>query len=86
MAVTRFEQIQELRKQLATTERKLQDRKLIERAKGLLMKSRALSEDEAYHTLRRMAMDRNKRIIDMATSVVEMAELLGAPAGAGDAH
>jgi two-component system, response regulator / RNA-binding antiterminator len=86
VAVTRFEIVQELRKQLASTEQKLQDRKVIERAKGLLMKARGLSEDDAYHTLRRMAMDRNKRIGEMAASVLEMADLLSAPAPAVDAH
>ena len=62
--------------EIATAQQKLAERKFVERAKGLLMKARNLSEDEAYHTLRRMAMERNRRMGDVAKSVIEMAELL----------
>jgi len=54
----------------------LNDRKLIERAKGLLMTHRDLSEDEAYKTLRKMAMDQNKRLADVAEAVLNLADLL----------
>ncbi len=54
----------------------LNDRKLIERAKGLLMTHRALSEDDAYKTLRKMAMDQNKRLADVAEAVLNLADLL----------
>ena len=76
VALARFEWLSELRSELGLARQKLAERKFVERAKGLLMKSRGLSEDEAYHTLRRMAMERNRRMGDVARSVIEMAELL----------
>jgi response regulator NasT len=76
VALARFGMISELRSELATAQQKLAERKFVERAKGLLMKARNLSEDEAYHTLRRMAMERNRRMGEVAKSVIEMAELL----------
>jgi len=76
VALTRFEMFSELRVELGQAQQKLAERKFVERAKGLLMKSRGLSEDEAYHTLRRMAMERNRRMGEVARSVIEMAELL----------
>jgi two-component system, response regulator / RNA-binding antiterminator len=54
----------------------LNDRKRIERAKGLLMTHRDLSEEDAYKTLRRMAMDQNKRLVDVAEAVLNLADLL----------
>lgn len=76
VARARFDFISGLRSELNVAQQKLAERKFVERAKGLLMKARNLSEDEAYHTLRRMAMERNRRMGDMARSVIEMAELL----------
>jgi response regulator NasT len=76
VAVARFDYISGLRSELGQAQQKLAERKVVERAKGLLMKARNLSEDEAYHTLRRMAMERNRRMGDVAKSVIEMAELL----------
>jgi response regulator NasT len=76
IALARFEFISQLRADLRAAEQKLAERKFVERAKGLLMKARNLSEDEAYHTLRRMAMERNRRLGDVARSVLEMADLL----------
>lgn len=76
VALTRFEFMEGLRGELNVAQQKLAERKFVERAKGLLMKARGLSEDEAYHTLRRMAMERNRRMGDVAKSVLEMAELL----------
>jgi two-component system, response regulator / RNA-binding antiterminator len=76
VALARFEFLAGLRSELGVAQQKLAERKYVERAKGLLMKSRGLSEDEAYHTLRRMAMERNRRMADVAQSVIEMAELL----------
>lgn len=76
VALARFDYISGLRSELGLAQQKLAERKFVERAKGLLMKARNLSEDEAYHTLRRMAMERNRRMGDVAKSVIEMAELL----------
>lgn len=76
VVLARFDYISGLRTELGLAQQKLAERKFVERAKGLLMKARNLSEDEAYHTLRRMAMERNRRMGDVAKSVIEMAELL----------
>lgn len=76
VALARFELVAELRNELGAAQQKLAERKFVERAKGLLMKVRNLSEDEAYHTLRRMAMERNRRMGEVARSVLEMADLL----------
>jgi two-component system, response regulator / RNA-binding antiterminator len=77
-AVARFEEVQALKTQLAEANLKLAERKLLERAKGLLMKSRGLDEDEAYRLLRKMAMERNLKIGEVAQRIVDAADLLGA--------
>src|SRR3569833_339425 len=53
------------------------DRDLLERAKGIIMKQRGVSEEEAYHALRKLAMNRNQRIAEVAENVIAAAELLG---------
>jgi len=75
-AIERFRQFETLRSELATTRNQLAERKRIERAKGILMRARNLSEDQAYQALRKQAMDRNKRLIDVAESVIAASELL----------
>jgi len=77
VAVARFEDFQALRAQLAQANLKLSERKLIERAKGLLMKTRGLDEDAAYSLLRKFAMDRKLKIAEVARQLVDSAELLG---------
>ena len=77
VACARFEQFQNLKAELAEANLKLSDRKLVERAKGLLMQSRGLSEDEAYHALRKLAMAKKQRLGDVAQQVIEAADLLG---------
>jgi response regulator NasT len=77
VACARFEEFQRLRGELAEANVKLSERKVVERAKGLLMKARGLDEESAYRALRRMAMDRNRRIADVAQSVIDMQDLLG---------
>jgi response regulator NasT len=77
-AVARFEDYQALRTQLAEANLKLFERKVVERAKGLLMKSRGLDEDAAYAALRKMAMDRKLKLAEVAQKVVDAADLLGA--------
>lgn len=54
----------------------LNERKAVERAKGLLMAHRAMSEDEAYKTLRQMAMNQNRRLVDVAQAVLSLADVL----------
>jgi len=77
VAVARFSEYQRLRDELAEANQKLEERKLIERAKGILMESRGMSEEEAYRTLRSMAMDRGKRMSEIAKQVIDMADLIG---------
>jgi response regulator NasT len=78
VAVARFEEMQDLRGQLAEANLRLADRKLIERAKGLLMKSRNLDEESAFAALRKAAMDRNLKLSEVAQRIVDAADLLGA--------
>lgn len=69
--------IKALADELAAAKLRLEERKLVERAKGLLMKARGLDEESAYHALRRMAMDQNRRIGEVARNLIAMAHLLG---------
>jgi two-component system, response regulator / RNA-binding antiterminator len=78
VAVARFEDFQRLRDQLAEANLKLSERKLVERAKGLLMKSRKLDEEAAYALLRKFAMDRKLKLAEVARQVIDAADLLGA--------
>jgi response regulator NasT len=77
VACARFEQFQRLKLELAEANLKLSERKLVDRAKGILMKSRQLDEESAYRVLRRMAMDKNRRIGEVAQSVIDMQDLIG---------
>ncbi|MFA7267795.1 MAG: ANTAR domain-containing protein [Sterolibacterium sp.] len=76
VAVARFEADQTLKRELAEATKKLSDRKVVDRAKGLLMKSRGLDEDAAYAALRRLAMDRGQPLAMAAKDVLDMAKLL----------
>jgi response regulator NasT len=78
VAVARFEDFQNLREQLAQANLKLSERKLVERAKGILMKSRGLDEEAAYALLRKFAMDRKLRMSEVARQLIDAADLLGA--------
>ncbi len=75
-AIARFKETQELRNKLHQAKSALAERKSVERAKGILMKQRGLSEENAYQALRRLAMSRNKRLVDVADSVISAADLL----------
>ena len=75
-AIARFEAYEALKGELSDAKMKLSERKLVEKAKGILMKSRNLPEDEAYRTLRKLAMDKNQRLGDIARQVIEFSELL----------
>ncbi|KHN51902.1 nitrate regulatory protein [Pectobacterium fontis] len=63
--------------ELAALRTTLNERKQIDRAKGLLMQHRGLSEEEAYKTLRRMAMSQNKKLIEIATAMLAVADVFG---------
>lgn len=77
VALARFEHEQQLRSELADARNELQGRKLIDRAKSLLMQRQSLSEEQAYARLRKMAMDKNIRLTELAQRVIEMADFLG---------
>jgi response regulator NasT len=77
VALARFNADQKLRSELSDTKLKLAERKTVERAKGLLMSRQKLSEDEAYQKLRRMAMDKNLKLSEVAQRIIDAADLLG---------
>lgn len=76
LVLARFKQFQELREENEELKESLARRKLVERAKGLLMKRSGLDEDEAYRKLQRMATDKRAKIGDIARTLVEADELL----------
>src|ERR1700745_1230361 len=76
MAISRFNAFNQLRDELDRAKQELEDRKTIERAKGILMKERGLSEEAAYGLLRKAAMNENRRLAEVAQSVVTAARLL----------
>ncbi len=76
MAVSRFAAFNKLREELDRARAALDERKLVERAKGILMKEKRLSEEAAYALLRKAAMNENRRISEVAQAVVTAARLL----------
>lgn len=74
-AIERFQQFRMLSEELARTRAQLEERKVIDKAKGILMQQRGVSEQEAYKALRSLAMSSNKRLFDVAESVVAAAKL-----------
>jgi two-component system, response regulator / RNA-binding antiterminator len=76
VAIARFEEHQNLKQELATATRKLSERKVVEKAKGILMKTRGLDEDQAYAALRKLAMERAQPLGKVAGDLVAMAKLL----------
>jgi len=75
-AIARFDEFKLLRAELNEANEKLNERKVVERAKGLLMKQRGLDEEQAYNMLRSMAMQRNMKIADLANQLMNAAKLL----------
>ena len=65
-----------LRSDLQQAQSNLDDRKVVERAKGLLMKQRGYNEPEAYRLLHKLAMDRKRKLADVARNVLDVADLL----------
>ena len=76
MAVSRFNAFSRLQRELAVAKSALEERKIVERAKGILMKMRGLSEEQAFALLRQTAMNEKRKIADIAQSVVTAAGLL----------
>lgn len=77
VAIARFNEFQAMRVDLEKAESQLSERKDVERAKGILMKQRGWTEEEAYQALRKAAMDKGSRLADVARQLVEITELLG---------
>ncbi|WP_197918730.1 ANTAR domain-containing response regulator [Thiosulfatihalobacter marinus] len=75
-AIARFHMFSRMRSELAATRRALEERKIIDRAKGILMRARNLSEDEAYALIRKTAMSQGRKIADVAQALVTAADLL----------
>lgn len=76
VAIARFREFQALRQELADAKTSLADRKDIERAKGILMRQRKWTEEEAYQALRKLAMDRNLRLGEVARNIIAVADLI----------
>ena len=76
MAVSRFNAFSKLERELEEAKSALENRNVIDQAKRLIMSSRAVSEDEAYKLLRRTAMNQNRKIVEVAESLVLSANLL----------
>ena len=75
-AIARFKMVTKMQSELDAAKQALVDRKTIDRAKGLLIRARGISEDEAYTLLRKAAMDQGRKVIDVASALVTTAELL----------
>ncbi|OGT84626.1 MAG: histidine kinase [Gammaproteobacteria bacterium RIFCSPLOWO2_02_FULL_61_13] len=76
VAIAHFEQFQALQRELEEARTALAERKLIDRAKGILMKQRHMDEEAAYSAMRKMAMDRNLKLVELARSLIAAADLL----------
>lgn len=75
-AIARFEETKQLKEELSVANLKLEERKLVERAKGIMMRQRNLDEEEAYAMLREMAMKRNMKLADLSSQLIEAAKML----------
>jgi two-component system, response regulator / RNA-binding antiterminator len=76
VALARFEHEQDLKRELAEAKTELHERRVIERAKGLLMQRQGLSEADAYARLRKAAMDKGLKLVDVAQRMLDVADLL----------
>jgi two-component system, response regulator / RNA-binding antiterminator len=76
VAIARFEHEQKLRSDLFEAREKLSERIVIEKAKGLLMTKHQISEDEAHKRMRKFAMEKNLKLVDVAKRLIDAAELL----------
>lgn len=79
VAIARFEQERSLREQLADAQTQLSSRRIVERAKAILMQQGGLDEDAAHRQLRKLAMDRGEKLLPLAERIIEAHALLNAP-------
>ncbi len=75
-AIARFQIMRQMQSELNAAKQALEDRKTIDRAKGILMRQRGMSEDEAYNLLRKTAMSQGRKVINVAHALVTAADLL----------
>jgi two-component system, response regulator / RNA-binding antiterminator len=75
LCISRFNAFSRLQDELDRTKSALEERKVIDRAKGILMKAKSITEDEAYSLLRKTAMNEKKKIAEIAQSVITAAEM-----------
>lgn len=75
-AIVKFEEKKQLREKPQDTNDKLDERKLVERAKSILMRQRGLDEDEAYKMLRSMAMKKNMKLADLSSQFIDTSKML----------
>jgi two-component system, response regulator / RNA-binding antiterminator len=76
VAIARFEEFQALRTELESARATLEERKWVERAKGIIMARRGIAEEDAYRLLRTTAMQRKQKLAEVARSVIALADLL----------
>ncbi|HEX2584035.1 MAG TPA: ANTAR domain-containing protein [Steroidobacteraceae bacterium] len=76
LTISRFRAFNQLRTELDKTKQQLEERKVVERAKGILMKERGLNEEQAYALLRKAAMNENLKLSQVAQSIITAAKLL----------
>ena len=79
IAMRRFEQFEALRQEAADLRQALEDRKVIERAKGILMKKAGLDEHDAFRRLQKLASERNRKLVEIAQMILTAEEALQAP-------
>jgi response regulator NasT len=79
MAISRFNAFARMARELEEARSQLESRKIVDRAKGILMKTRGLSEADAYAALRKTAMNQNRKISEIAESLILAAGLLAPP-------
>ena len=77
MTISRFNAFAKLRAELDAAKSQIEDRKVIDRAKAILMKAKSIPEPQAYALMRKVAMNENKRIAEIARSIITTAELFG---------
>jgi len=76
LCISRFNAFSRLQDELERAKSALEERKVIDRAKGILMKAKNLTEEQAYALMRKTAMNENKRIAEIAQSIITAADLL----------
>src|SRR5215813_8151612 len=76
LCISRFNAFARLQSELERAKNALEERKVIDRAKGILMKARNLTEEQAYALMRKTAMNENKKIVEIAQSIITAADLL----------